>query len=108
MVIALKKGDIVIIISVVLAFAISVAALIPFSKQGNRVVIKQNNKIIYNENLSVNKTINTKTNTIIINNGVVYMDHSSCKNQLCINMGKISKTGESIVCLPNKVIVEIE
>mgnify|MGYP003504268919 CR=1 FL=1 len=30
------------------------------------------------------------------------------KNQVCVNSGKISKKGESIVCLPNKVTVEIE
>jgi hypothetical protein len=35
------------------------------------------------------------------------MDYSDCKNQVCVNTGKISKAGETIVCLPNYVIVEI-
>ena len=35
------------------------------------------------------------------------MDYSNCKNQICVNTGEISDKGETIVCLPNYVIVEI-
>ena len=35
------------------------------------------------------------------------MKYSDCKNQICVNTGKISRAGEIIVCLPNYVIVEI-
>ncbi len=103
----MKKGDIVIICSVAAAFVLSVVLLVAFSKQGSRVVIKQNNEIIYNESITVNYTVKTDTNTIVIKDGVVYMEDASCKNQVCINSGKISRKGESIVCLPNKVLVEI-
>ena len=37
----------------------------------------------------------------------LYMSDATCKNKICVNTGKISKKGESIVCLPNKTIVEI-
>ena len=46
-------------------------------------------------------------NIVIIEDNTVYMDYSNCKNQICVNTGKISQTGETIVCLPNSVIVEI-
>lgn len=35
------------------------------------------------------------------------MSYSDCKNQICVEDGKISRTNQSIVCLPNKVVVEI-
>lgn len=104
----MKKGDFVIIGAVAVAFLLSIIMLIPFSKQGSHVVIKQDNKIIYNQSITQNQTIDTGTNKIIIQDGVVRMEHANCKNQICINTGTISKKGETIVCLPNKVIVEIK
>ena len=46
-------------------------------------------------------------NVVVIKDNTVHMDYSDCKNQVCVNTGKISKPGETIVCLPNYVIVEI-
>lgn len=104
---ALKKGDIIIIISVSLALVISIAGLIIFSKQGSTVTIKQNNEIVYSESIGKDNTVTLDGNTVIIEDGFVYMLNASCKNQVCVNTGKISKKGESIICLPNKVTVEI-
>ena len=104
----MKKGDIAVICSVAVAFVLSIVLLIPFSKQGSRVVVKQDNKIVYNESININKTDDTPTNTVIIKDGIVYISNATCKNQVCVNTGKISKKGESIICLPNKVIVEIK
>lgn len=104
---SLKKGDFVIIGATVALFVLSIVLLVAFSEQGSRVVIKQDNKIIYDESINVDKTVNTGTNTVVIKSGVVYMESASCKNQICVSTGEISKKGESIVCLPNKVVVEI-
>lgn len=103
----MKKGDIIIIISVALALVISIAGLIIFSKQGSTVTIKQNNEIVYIESIGKDNTVTLDGNTVIIEDGFVYMLNASCKNQVCVNTGKISKKGESIICLPNKVTVEI-
>ena len=86
----------------------SIVLLVAFSKQGSRVIIKQDDEIIYNQSIDINQTVNTGTNTVVIKDGVVYMSEANCKNQVCVNSGKISKKGESIICLPNKVIVEIK
>lgn len=104
----MKKGDFLIIGTIAVTTVLSVVLLFSFSKQGSRVVIKQDNKVIYNESIDQNDTVNTGTNTVIIKDGVVFMKDASCKNQICVNTGKISKKGESIICLPNKVIVEIK
>ena len=48
------------------------------------------------------------TNKITIKDGMVSMAFSDCANQDCVQHYAISKTAETIVCLPNKVIVEIE
>jgi len=44
-------------------------------------------------------------NILVIEAGVAYMKYADCPRQFCVNTGKISKTGEKIVCLHNRVLV---
>jgi len=48
------------------------------------------------------------TNTIEITADGVYMSDSTCRNQDCVRMGKITRPGQMIVCLPNRVMVRLE
>ncbi len=42
-----------------------------------------------------------------ISGGRVHMIDSACPDKLCVKTGWISRPGESIVCLPNRVVIEI-
>jgi hypothetical protein len=42
-----------------------------------------------------------------IREGRVHMVDSACPDKLCVKTGWISSPGESIVCLPNRVVIEI-
>ena len=44
---------------------------------------------------------------LIIKDGEVYMQEADCPNQICVHHSPISHKGETIVCLPNRVIIEI-
>lgn len=44
---------------------------------------------------------------IYTRNGMVKVVEENSKNHICSNMGYISKSYESIVCLPNKVVIKI-
>ncbi len=44
---------------------------------------------------------------VIVNKGKVKVIESTCKDKLCIKQGEISKVGESIVCLPNRISISI-
>ena len=44
----------------------------------------------------------------MIENGMAYVTDADCPDQVCIRMGKISKTGENIVCLPHKLVIQVE
>jgi len=46
--------------------------------------------------------------TVIIRDGQVWIQDSPCREKICIKMGKIKRPGEQAVCLPNRVIIEIE
>lgn len=46
-------------------------------------------------------------NIVVIENGTVHMDQSNCKNQVCVQDGRIDTVGQQIICLPNRVVIEI-
>ena len=47
-------------------------------------------------------------NHLIIKDGEAYIADALCHDKICVHQGKISHRGETIVCLPNKVVIEIE
>ena len=82
-------------------------------KDGNKVVIKVDGEIVKIVNLTDTNNIIVNgydggTNTVVIENGTVYMTEADCPDKICVNTGKISKIGETIVCLPHRVVVEIQ
>lgn len=50
----------------------------------------------------------THYNVVVISGGTVTVTEASCKNQVCVKHSAISRSGESIVCLPNRLAVRIE
>ena len=46
-------------------------------------------------------------NKLIIKDEKVYIDDADCPDKLCIKQGSIDKANESIICLPNKLVVRI-
>lgn len=105
----MKKGDIIL---AVLIFLIAAAVFLNFKttgqKNGSRVIISENNKTVYQGSLFESDTVTLTGNTIEIKNGSVLVVSANCKNQICANHKPITKKGESIICLPNKVYIEIE
>ncbi|MEY8356256.1 NusG domain II-containing protein [Lachnospiraceae bacterium 54-53] len=48
------------------------------------------------------------TDHLIIKDGYASITQASCPDKVCVRTGKIHKSGELIVCLPNRVVVSIE
>lgn len=49
-----------------------------------------------------------KWNVLVIKDNAVEMTEASCPDKICVHHKKISGNNETIVCLPNKVVVVIE
>lgn len=45
--------------------------------------------------------------TVKISGGRAWVEHSECKNQICVRHAPISGTGEAIICLPAGITVRI-
>ena len=46
-------------------------------------------------------------NTLVIENGKAYISFADCPDKICVNHRPISYDGESIICLPHKLVVSI-
>lgn len=49
-----------------------------------------------------------RTNTLVIEGGAARVTAADCPDQICVNHGAIRYAGESIVCLPHRLVVTVE
>lgn len=67
-----------------------------------------NDRFILETGNDSRKELNLETgNVLIVENGAVYIKDADCPDKLCVKQGKITKAGQSIICLPNKLVVRI-
>ncbi len=82
-----------------------------FLKSGEKVCIyvdsREYKTVSLNENITLNIETEYGKNTVVVNNGEVFIEETDCPNKLC-RKSKISRAGQSIVCLPNRVSILIE
>lgn len=46
-------------------------------------------------------------NIVVIKDGAAHMEDADCPDKLCVHQGAISRHGQTIVCLPHKLVVEV-
>ena len=107
----IKKADIVLFcILVALGIFLTVISLAGGSK-GAQVVVSVDGEVYGTYPLNRDRTITIDRegyhNIVLIEDGHVEMKESSCSNQICVNQGQISKVSIPIVCLPNRVVIQI-
>ena len=107
----MKKNDKILIVIVLLA-----AILVFFihnilgGKGADTVTVKVDGQITGIYSLIEDQTIeiNGGSNILRIEDGCADMIEADCPDRLCVKQKSISKNKESIICLPNEVIVEVE
>ncbi len=106
----LKNKTWIIIFAVTVVLCTAITVFFRFLPGEKIAVISKDGEILYRIDLSSveeNYTIDLGGNVILIENGHVCMKSAECPDKLCVKQGRISDIG-SIVCLPNKVIIEID
>ena len=81
--------------------------------KGSYILVTQNGEKIGEYSLLENQTFvvtdeNHSYNTIVIENGQVWIDQADCPDKLCVKQGKISTNGQSIICLPHKLTILVQ
>lgn len=105
-----KRDKLLIVIVVCVALCAFLAHQIIGGDGAGKVTVKVNGELKGTYSLDEDQTIeiNGGTNILQIKNGKADMTEADCPDQLCVNQRAISRQGESIICLPHKVVVEVE
>lgn len=76
------------------------------------VVIQVDGQEYQRTSLQKNQTIIIQNgnhyNEIVIHNNQVFMKAANCPDQVCVHQGSISHSPNMIICLPNRVSIEIQ
>lgn len=108
----MKKQDFI-LIGVVLAVAGILVFFLYFvnGDSGKYVTVEVDGKTI--ETVSINEDyekqfdFDGETNTLVIKDGKADVIEANCPDGICVNHKAISRTGESIICLPHKFVVTV-
>lgn len=108
----MKKKDIILIAAVLVIALVSFAAIKMTQKDGKEVVVTVDGKEVYKTSINKDQIYKIPeengTNIMQIKDGKVTMKKADCKDQICADHKPIDKSGETIVCLPHKVVIEIK
>lgn len=107
-----KKKD-MIFMAVIILFAAGMTLVMRFSQEesGEMIRIMIDGREYGSYSMKENQTIEILNewgyNRIVIEDGSVHMEEADCPDQYCVKHMAITKTNETIVCLPHKLVVEV-
>ena len=61
----------------------------------------------YPLNIDGEYALNGGSNILVVDGGAAYIREADCPRQICVRSGRISRSGQRITCLENRVVVEI-
>ena len=105
------KNDVRLIVALLLLLAVATLALLLFRTEGDSVTVTVDGKLWGEFSLLEDRVVEIKNgddyNQLIIRDGKAYVEYASCPDGICAAHRPVSFGGESIICLPNKVVIEV-
>lgn len=104
----MKKSDWILIGAVFLAVSVSAYFFYSGQDRGNLVSIQVDGAENGTYDLGTDQVIEIgETNRLEIREGKAAMVYADCPDQLCVQTASICEVHELIVCMPNRVVVEV-
>lgn len=108
----IKKADLIlaailIILGLAVSYYLSVGRV-----TGSELEITSQGRLFGTYSLFEDRIVRIETadghfNTVRIQDGCAFVKAADCPGEDCVNSHSISKSGEKILCLPNKLVLEI-
>lgn len=108
----MNKKELIIIV-ILLIISLTGFLLFRSNGQGTKVEIKIAQKLYGTYDLSLDQEIiimgedGPPLITCFINDGKIQVISSNCPDKICIEDGAIKLSGQTIVCLPNQIVIKI-
>jgi len=109
----ITKADFLLIAGVLIAASVIIAVRTAGRTEEGWVVVSRDG--IEEERLSLKEDTRLllrdeegNENLLVIEEESVWIEEANCPDGLCVRQGHISHSGDSIICLPHKLVVTIE
>ncbi|MCR4675090.1 MAG: NusG domain II-containing protein [Lachnospiraceae bacterium] len=108
----MKKNDIILILTILMISGAGLFVLNMTKSSGSFVQISIDGNVVATYDLSENGTYELSGyhggyNTLVIKDRKAYFKDADCPDLVCVKSGTIESVGETIVCLPHRVVAEI-
>ena len=108
------RNDILFIVALLLICTLGMLYLFVLRSSGNTVRVTVDGELYGIYSLSQNTSEDIKTgkdgselNRLVIHEGKAYMKSATCPDGICVAHHPIFRDGESIVCLPHRVVITV-
>ncbi|MDN6070066.1 MAG: NusG domain II-containing protein [Lactococcus plantarum] len=109
----MKPLDFILIISLMIASFFPLLFFVNRHTTGQVAQLRVNNKLIKEFKLSEDQVftyvdkLDGDRNKIAVRDGQIAIVDANCADQICVRKGFIGKAGQTIVCLPHRLVIEI-
>ncbi len=106
------KNDLILVAALLVLAAAGFVLFNAFKQAGDYAVVSVDGSEVarypLDKELETDIITVSGTNTLVIKEGKASVSSASCPDLICVGHREISNVGETIVCLPNKVVISIE
>ncbi len=110
----LFRNDVIFIVALLLVVSALGLCFYLFRGEGDMVVVTVDGKEFGRYSLAEDVTVEIRTgaqgeelNLLVIKDGQAYVETATCPDGICAGHKPIKRDGESIVCLPHKVVITV-
>jgi hypothetical protein len=108
----LYKLNVTDVVAALLVMCVSIMPLLSFGKTNLKTAktadVYMSGKLVAKLSLGRDIVYKIKNMEIEVSKGRVRVEKSDCPRQICVHQGWISAPSQTLVCVPNKMLVEIE
>lgn len=107
-----RRNDLLLLLGILLAAAVFALVFLFTRKEGAYAAVIKDGTEIARYALAEERQVpitegGTVTNLLVIEDGKARITEAVCPDQICVEHRAVSKVGETIVCLPEKVVIKI-
>lgn len=106
------RNDLLLILPLLL-LAAAAAAIVIFTARGGRTVTvivdgQERGSYALAEDLRLPIVTKNGENLLVIKDGTAFIEEADCPDLICKHHKPVSREGETITCIPNRVVVRID
>lgn len=110
-----RRNDGIFIAVLLVLVSLGGAAFYFLRAPGDTVTVTVDKKLYGTYSLDTDTTVEIRTaegetayNRLVIRDGKAYVEEANCPDGICAAHKPISREGESIVCLPHRVVITVQ